>query len=554
MKNFSLLMCVGLVVALTLLVAPVAGEATQIAVNAGYPHSATAGTAVTTLPSVIVKDASDAVVSGVSVTFAVASGGGSVTGGTATTGVDGIATVGSWTLGTTAGSNTLTATSGTLTGSPVTFTATGTAGAATQIAANSATTQSATVSTAVTTPPSVIVKDVNNNPVSGSSVTFAVATGGGGGTVLSATTGSNGIATVGSWTLGSTAGSNTLTATSGSLVGSPVTFTATATASNPVITSISPSSPTNSGSQTIVIVGTGFNGSTVTLTQTGQSTITGVVTGTDTTTTISRNFNLNGIASGTWNIVILNSDGGTVTGTLTVNSATAATVTSISPTSGLVNTSVSTTISGTGFVANSAIIRLYRSGNYIAGTVNSGGTTTQLTGTFNLDQATLGAYDVCVLPDGTETSKTCSQTFTILSATSTANGSINVKSSPSISKIFLNSVFQDYTPKTLYNITPGTYTVMIRIAGYNDYSESVTVTAGNISYVTGSLVLSPEVTTATVTAPQTTATTVKTTAKSTVKVPTPWPSATATPAPASPVGVLVILGAVGVGFIVIRKL
>jgi hypothetical protein len=48
-----------------------------------------------------------------------------VTGGSATTDVNGIATVGSWTLGTAAGANTLTATSGTLSGSPVTFTATG---------------------------------------------------------------------------------------------------------------------------------------------------------------------------------------------------------------------------------------------------------------------------------------------------------------------------------------------------------------------------------------------------------------------------------------------
>ena len=53
------------------------------------------------------------------------------------------------------------------------------------------------------------------------------------------------------------------------------------TASSPIITSISPSSATNSGSQTFVIVGTGFSGTNVTLTKTGQSTITGVVTGTD---------------------------------------------------------------------------------------------------------------------------------------------------------------------------------------------------------------------------------------------------------------------------------
>ena len=206
------------------------GAPTQIAINAGDGQSATAGTAVATAPSVIVKDANNNPVSGVSVTFAVATGGGSATGLSATTDASGIATIGSWTLGTTAGSNTLTATSGTLTGSPVTFTATGTAGAATQIAVNAGDGQSATAGTAVATTPSVIVKDVGNNPVSGVSVTFSVATGGGSATGLSATTDASGIATIGSWTLGTTAGSNTLTATSGTLTGSPVTFTVTGTA------------------------------------------------------------------------------------------------------------------------------------------------------------------------------------------------------------------------------------------------------------------------------------------------------------------------------------
>jgi hypothetical protein len=62
------------------------------------------------------------------VTLAVASGGGSITGGSATTNSSGIATVGSWTLGTLAGANTLEATAAGLSGSPVTFTATGVAG------------------------------------------------------------------------------------------------------------------------------------------------------------------------------------------------------------------------------------------------------------------------------------------------------------------------------------------------------------------------------------------------------------------------------------------
>src|SRR5207302_24048 len=146
------------------------------------------------------------------------------------TGSDGIAALTSWTLSPTAGTNTVTASSGSLSGSPVTFTATGTAGAAATIAANSPTSQTAPAGTAVSSPPSVIVKDANGNPVAEVAVTFAVAPGNGTITGGSQTTNGSGIATVGSWTLSATAGSNTLTATSGSLTGSPVTFTATGTA------------------------------------------------------------------------------------------------------------------------------------------------------------------------------------------------------------------------------------------------------------------------------------------------------------------------------------
>jgi hypothetical protein len=104
------------------------GPATQMALSAGDNQTASLGAAVKVAPSVIVKDAKGRPVPGVSVTFAVASGGGSVTGSPATTDASGIAKVGSWKLGTTAGANTLTATSAGLTGSPVTFAATGDAG------------------------------------------------------------------------------------------------------------------------------------------------------------------------------------------------------------------------------------------------------------------------------------------------------------------------------------------------------------------------------------------------------------------------------------------
>lgn len=91
---------------------------------AGNGQSAPFGTAVPVPPAVKLSDALGNGVAGASVTFAVTGGGGSVTGGTATTNASGIATVGSWTLGPAVGPNTLQAT---VAGLPtVNFTATAT--------------------------------------------------------------------------------------------------------------------------------------------------------------------------------------------------------------------------------------------------------------------------------------------------------------------------------------------------------------------------------------------------------------------------------------------
>ena len=108
---------------------------------------------------------------------------------------------------------------------------TGVAGAATQMVANSVTTQSAQTGLAVTAPPSVLVKDVNNNPVSGVVVTFNISAGGGTPVGSTATTNASGIATVSSWTLGAAAGTNTMTASATGV--STVTFNATGTAGTP---------------------------------------------------------------------------------------------------------------------------------------------------------------------------------------------------------------------------------------------------------------------------------------------------------------------------------
>jgi len=93
--------------------------------------------------------------------------------------------------------------------------------------------QLATTGTAVPTAPSVMVTDTATNgtamPVAGATVTFTVTSGGGTVTNAVAVTGPDGIARVGSWTLGSTAGVNTLTATTAGAVGLTPVFVATGT-------------------------------------------------------------------------------------------------------------------------------------------------------------------------------------------------------------------------------------------------------------------------------------------------------------------------------------
>ncbi len=204
-----------------------AGAAAVIAPFAGNNLTGTAGGLVPTRAAVKVTDINGNFVAGYPVTFTVASGGGSVIGGTVTTDAAGIATVGNWRLGTAVGAQTLAATAAGLSGSPVTFTATAIAPVASTIAAFAGANQTTRPGAAVAIPPAVLVTDPAGIPVPDVAVVFAVASGGGSITGATATTNANGVATVGSWTLGSTAGANSLTASSGALAGSPITFTAT---------------------------------------------------------------------------------------------------------------------------------------------------------------------------------------------------------------------------------------------------------------------------------------------------------------------------------------
>lgn len=191
--------------------------------------NAQTGQVLTALPAPLVARVVDrlgSAIAGAQVTFAIISGGGSLSVTTATSAADGSAqTV--WTLGSSAlVSPRVTAT---VAGQSTIFTATATGGTPTQlilapgVAADG---QRAKFGTAVEVAPAVQLLDSVGNPVAGRTVTFSVLTGGGSITGASAVTNASGVATVGSWTLGPSVGQNTMQAAFGALT--PVTFTATA--------------------------------------------------------------------------------------------------------------------------------------------------------------------------------------------------------------------------------------------------------------------------------------------------------------------------------------
>lgn len=186
-------------------------------------QTANAGSTVAN-PTVRVRREDGSAIAKAIVTFTV-SGGGTIAATSDTTDASGIATAGVWRLGNTPGTSTVVAASKSVPGASVTFTATGEVGPAASLARTTGDGQVKRPGEMVSPPPTVTVRDAVGNPVAGVAVTFAVTAGGGSATGLEQTTNAQGVATVGSWTVGTTAGANTMRATIAGL--SPVTFTAT---------------------------------------------------------------------------------------------------------------------------------------------------------------------------------------------------------------------------------------------------------------------------------------------------------------------------------------
>jgi plastocyanin len=195
--------------------------------NSGDGQNATVGQPLASpLQVLVTKDGAPE--AGTTVTWSVASGGGTVDPASVVTDADGIASTG-WTLGNTAGSQSARAALTGANGSPVTFTATAAPGPAVTLskAPPDGDNQSAVVNTALAAPLQAKVADEFGNGVPGVAVAWSAA----GGTVSSASVSTNasGVSLV-TVTAGAAEGPITITAAADGLTGSPLTFNATATA------------------------------------------------------------------------------------------------------------------------------------------------------------------------------------------------------------------------------------------------------------------------------------------------------------------------------------
>lgn len=184
------------------------GQPATVAVHAGDGQAGVSGAVLAEPPLVRVATADGAGVAGVVVAFEVLEGGGAVEFLEAATTPSGIATPGAWTLGA-PGPQRLQATVAGV-GSAEFAAAASAAPAEVEFVAGQG--QRVQVGTAVPVPPQVVVADSVGRGVPGIRVVF-VAQGGAGATGVEQVTDADGLASVGSWTLGTTAGPYVLLAT-----------------------------------------------------------------------------------------------------------------------------------------------------------------------------------------------------------------------------------------------------------------------------------------------------------------------------------------------------
>jgi len=325
-------------------------------------------------------------------------------------------------------------------------------------------------------------------------------------------------------------------------------------AESSTISSFTPTVVYQGTAPTITITGSNFNTTSVTvkIMNDDYDNVTTTATSLTSTEIVCKftSSKLTSIGTGDWHLVVVNPDESEVKSTSHFSVKSAITLTSITPTKARANNdSVSFALTGTG-LADIASVYLYNSDytNITASDVDPT-SSTKVTGIFDLTDANIDTYYVYVKDSAGTRKYDSAVTFAV---TSDAVGSIDLASSPTGASVLLDGTLKGTTPITIDDLDVGSYKLIIKKDGYSDWARTAKVTNGGTTSFDAVLEAKTVATTAPTAVPTTAPTTVKTTRVSTIAVPTKWVD-TPTTTPASPLEGAVIIGAIGIGIIAIRR-
>jgi|WetSurMetagenome_2_1015567.scaffolds.fasta_scaffold105386_2 hypothetical protein len=322
-------------------------------------------------------------------------------------------------------------------------------------------------------------------------------------------------------------------------------------AESSTITSVSPTVGYTGGSTTVTITGTDFNTSSVKvrLMMDDESNISASITS-HTSTTIVCKFTLSSSKEkGDWDLVVVNDDGSEVVDSSAFTIRSPMKLTAITPETARTNDDdVEFTLDGTGLSDVTDLYLYKKSYDNISAEIDDVDST-GVTGIFDLTDVDEETYKVCVM-DSFDTRR-CDLSFEV---TTDELGSIDVSSSPSGASLYVDSEYMGTTPYTVDDLATGTHKVSLVKAGYDDWAKLVKVTQDDTTVVDATLDVVTIATTAPTPTPVPTAVPATTATRiSTITIPTAWPtSTTATTTQASPLGIPLIIGALGLAVLIAR--
>jgi hypothetical protein len=333
------------------------------------------------------------------------------------------------------------------------------------------------------------------------------------------------------------------------------TSTSTLAAEFGSITTVSPSVAETSDTVTVTLTGVNFTNTagSVWLEKSGESNIVATVNSWTYNTIKCSITTKSSTEPGKWNVVV-GKDGDKTTIVKSSGFAVTkpVTITSLTPETGQIDDDVDFTIAGKEFDEDT-IKEVFLTQDDYKNNITSDysvDTSTKIKGDFDLSDADEGTYHLCI--EDIYGGVVCKKK--VFKITSNAEGTIDIASSPSGATIYIDDITNGTTPRSV-NILVGSHKIILKKTGYQDWGKTVNVEEDDTVEVDATLYAAATATPTTQpTAVPTTARTAtpRTTVKSTMKIPTTYAEPVTTAA-ASPVDPVLIISAICLAFIALRK-